>query len=86
MVLSFSSDRFSSSPAHCVRRYGVCTESVPSAVAAIDRVGAAEWEELAERFVFVLLGATSEMGALQECAQCVCVCVCACVCVCVCVV
>lgn len=44
------------------QEYGVCDASVPRAVAAVDRIGMAEWEELAERFVFVLLGATSEMG------------------------
>lgn len=43
--------------------YGVAEEMVYRAIASMNKLGHEDFEALTEKFVFVLLGATSEMGA-----------------------
>eukprot|EP00038_Savillea_parva_P005036 m.146394 g.146394 ORF g.146394 m.146394 type:complete len:519 (+) comp11644_c0_seq12:32-1588(+) len=45
--------------------YGVAEEMVPRAIASMNKLGPEDFEALAEQNVFVLLGATSEMGPAQ---------------------
>jgi hypothetical protein len=42
--------------------YGVAEEGIYRAMASMNKLNASDFEALAEKFVFVLLGATSEMG------------------------
>ena len=49
--------------------YGVAEEMVPRAIASMNKLGPEDFEALAEQNVFVLLGATSEMGTPYDVAH-----------------